>query len=1244
MLRLGDIAAGAELLGVEPGGAVAVVAVQWHGTRAVTLTYRRADGTLGERVLFRDDQAALGLVAPETSGSFTFDGDGRLFRLAAEARRIRLAHLFDPYLALDASRVRPLPHQIEAVYGHMLPRQPLRFLLADDPGAGKTVMAGLYMKELMLRGALERALVVVPGNLTAQWQEELRDKFDLHFDIVTKDDLDGVASVNPFERRRLLIARVDQIARRQEELAPYMRRGEWDLVVVDEAHRMAAHFWGDEIRKTLRYQLGELLGETAQHLLLMTATPHNGKEEDFQLFCALLDSDQFAGRFRDGVHATDPSAFMRRMTKERLLTFEGRPLFPERRSTTVRYHLSDGEMALYDEVTSYVREQMNAADRLREGGDGRRGNTVGFALTVLQRRLASSPEAIYQSLRRRRRRLEARIAEERQAARSARLGMSGRQERLSGLLADDGDASTLDPDAYDELDEFEQAEVDAEVVDAATAAATIAELEAEVGTLRQLEELALRLRSEGTDTKWAQLSRTLSDSPHMRSPTGDRRKLIVFTEHRDTLNYLVDRLRTFLGADEAVVHISGGTGRDERRRIQHRFTQDPDVLVLVATDAAGEGINLQQAHLVVNYDLPWNPNRIEQRFGRVHRIGQTEVCHMWNLVAEDTREAQVYVRLLEKIEQMRETFDGQVYDVLGEVLSGRELRSLLLEAIRYGDRPDVRRRLDEVIDADVPARVEAAITDPVLASEVIGYSDLDRIRRDIDEAALRRIQPHYVRAFFEAALTDLGGTMQEMEPGRFQIRRVPLSVRQHSRSVAARGATAVLERYTRVTFDKDLTEAIGVPDADLLAPGHPLLNAVVDLTLEHHSDQIRRGAVLVDDADSGTVSRVMVMLEHEIADARPSARAPHTVVSRRFEFVEIPETGEPSASSHARYLDYRPATEAEAEAVAHLVERQRSEGRSAETLGMDHAVNVSAPDHLASIRARTVARVERTREAVHQRLTKEINHWDNRAAQLQLDVDAGRVPKMNVDTARRRADEYAARLKERLAALEQERAVSALPPRVAGGAFVVPAGLLAQLLTADSEVRDAANPEAAVGDELSKRETERRAIAAVLAAEAAAGWDAVDLNEERPNHPGFDIRSSRTEGAVTSFRYLEVKGRLAGAATVTVSRNEILTSLNEPDRWILALVAVAPDANGDRDRVRYVPGPLDVGSEDRLFEVTSVNFNWASLWARGVPPAEFGHTPEDGAATGDDTVASPASRAVRTDAVAGPGVDPRAAR
>ena len=1218
---LEDLQPDAEVTGVHPNGPVTVVRAKWHGVQAVTLTYRTSDGAVLERMLFRDDEPAL-TVSATAQGRWSFQGDGRLFRLAAEARRIRLAHLFDPYLALEASRVRPLPHQIEAVYGQMLPRRPLRFLLADDPGAGKTIMAGLYMKELMIRGALERCMVIAPGNLTVQWQEELHDKFDLDFEIVTKHDLDAIGTLNVFERKPLLIARVDQLARRREDLTPALRQAEWDLVVVDEAHRMAAHFWGDEIRKTMRYQLGETLGAAAQHLLLMTATPHNGKEEDFQLFLSLLDSDQFAGRFRDGVHAADVSSLMRRMVKERLRTFEGRPLFPERRSNTVQYPLSSEEMSLYSQVTTYVQDQMNAADRLREGGDGRRGNTVGFALTMLQRRLASSPEAIFQSLRRRKRRLEQRVAEERQAARAARLGLTRQQERLSSLLqADPADAGSgpsqhggdqsepgmhrdldgrakrdvlggLDIDTYDELDDDEQAEIDAEVVDAATAAETIAELEKEIATLKQLEKAAYDLRRAGTDAKWQQLSDTLSESAEMYTPNGDRRKLIVFTEHRDTLNYLVDRLRTFLGDHDAVVQISGGTRRGERRAVQHRFTQDPGVLVLVATDAAGEGINLQQAHLVVNYDLPWNPNRIEQRFGRVHRIGQTEVCHMWNLVATETRESQVYLRLLDKIEQMRETFDGQVYDVLGKVLSGRELRQLLLDAIRYGDRPDVRSRLDQVIETDVPERVAAAIKDPVLAADTIGYSEVDRIRRDMDEAALRRIQPHYMHAFFDAAFAELGGRLREREPGRHEIDRVPLSVRNRGRETGS--GPPLLERYARITFHKDRAEVKGAPDADLVAPGHPLLDAVVDLTLERHRHHISEGALLADDADEGAVPRVMVMLEHEVADARPARREPHTVVSRRFEFVEISQQGEVFTAPHARYLDYRPLDEQEHDLAATFL----SDGwlsRDFEQEGLDHAIEISVPVHLAEVRARTLRRVEATRKAVHERLTKEINHWDNRTAQLQLDVDAGKTPRMNVDTARRRAEDYARRLKNRLAELDREMTLSALPPRVVGGALVLPAGLLHRLRGEPVAV-DAAT------DLLSRQEVERRAIKAVLQAEDDAGWQAEDMNESHPNHPGYDICSTRRAGTVSEYRYIEVKGRVSGADVVTVTRNEILTSLNEPDRWLLALVEVQPEGG---EEVRYLHRPFEAGTADYLFDVTSVNFDWKALWAKGQEPRDY---------------------------------------
>src|SRR5215813_1657864 len=430
--------------GITAEGLVTVVAVRWHGTSALTLTYRDRTGRVDERLLYRADEAALDITPGRR---WAFDGDGHLFRLVSEARRIQLAHLFDPMLAVHLSQLQALPHQIQAVYGRMLPLQPLRFLLADDPGAGKTIMAGLYIKELVLRGDLRRCLVVVPGGLATQWQDELAEKFGLRFDILTRDQIEASRTQDLFADHEMLIARLDHLSR-NDDLQARLAGTDWDLVVVDEAHRMAAHWFGSEVKETKRYKLGRLLGGVCRHFLLMTATPHAGKEEDFQLFMALLDADRFEGRFRGGVRRVDVSDLMRRAIKERLLLFDGRPLFPERFAYTVPYPLSELEAALYQQVTTYVVEEMNRAQALAEAGEGRRGNRVGFALTVLQRRLASSPEAIYRSLARRGERLQRERDVLRERVRSQAAGTPRNTARmLTDLDRDD------DPDSYDDLDD-----------------------------------------------------------------------------------------------------------------------------------------------------------------------------------------------------------------------------------------------------------------------------------------------------------------------------------------------------------------------------------------------------------------------------------------------------------------------------------------------------------------------------------------------------------------------------------------------------------------------------------------------------------------------------------------------------------------------------------------------------------------------------------------------------------------------
>ncbi|GIU94951.1 MAG: RNA helicase [Gaiellaceae bacterium] len=1128
---LEDLTPGARVAGVLPDRAVTVVATEWHGTQALTLTYRDDEGRVDHELLYRPDEARLEIEEP--GRAWSFDADAKLFRLASEALRIRLAHLFDPYLAVHTSNLEPLPHQIRAVYGEMLPRQPLRFLLADDPGAGKTIMAGLLIKELMIRGDVRRCLIVPPGSLVEQWQDELALKLGLDFDIVTRHEIEASRSGNPFAERNLVIARLDQLSR-NDDIQAKLEQTDWDLIVVDEAHKMSAHFFGYEVKKTRRYQLGELLGRITRHLLLMTATPHSGKPEDFQLFMALIDPDRFEGKPRKGGRPLDAQGLMRRMVKEELLTFEGKPLFPERRAYTVQYSLSPLEARLYHAVTEYVREEMNRADRLKAEGEGRRGNVVGFALTVLQRRLASSPEAIYQSLRRRRERLETRLNEE-------RLGRRGQKAELDlteGLEA---------PEDIDDLPEGELEELEEEVVDLASAAKTIAELEREIETLRDLEALAKEVRLSGTDTKWTRLAELLQDGEaEMFDESGVRRKLIVFSEHRDTLNYLAERIRTLLGRSEAVVEIHGGLRRELRREAQEAFLQQPDVFVLVATDAAGEGVNLQRAHLLVNYDLPWNPNRIEQRFGRIHRIGQTEVCHMWNLVAHETREGLVFQRLLEKLGEQSRELGGRVFDVIGDQLFEDPLRDLLIEAVRYGDQPEVRARLEQVVDEAVGEKLKAALKERALLSEMMSATDVDEIRRQMEEAEARKLQPHYIRSFFLEAFRLLGGQISKREPGRYEITNVPAEIRNRGKTLGA--GTPIVPRYTRVTFEKSLLAPPGETQAQLIAPGHPLLDATVDLVLERYRPLLKQGTILVAEADESEEPRALVYVEHAIQNARELAGGSRQVVSKRLQFVELTQDWEPRLAGYAPYLDYRPLEPEEAELVRGLVEEEWL-SRGVEAAGLDYAITHAVPEHLEEVRRLTETRVDLTKEAVHRRLTQEIQYWDNRANELKEQELAGKQPRggLNSGRARQRADELEARLKRRMTELDQERQLSPLPPVIVGGALVIPRGLLERL-----------RGERTVQPGVHARETERverLAVEAVLAAERALGRHPVEMPR---TNPGYDILS-RADGYGGPLFFIEVKGRIAGAKEFTITKSEILTSLNKPDHFILALVEVGED-------------------------------------------------------------------------------------
>ncbi|MEI8334430.1 MAG: helicase-related protein, partial [Chloroflexota bacterium] len=1059
-----------------------VVDVTWHGSEVLTLTYRSADGQVAERLVYRDDEPRLAIV--EEGRPWAFDGDGDAFKLVSEAKRIDLAYLFDPYVAVSTSLVEPLPHQITAVYEAMLPRQPLSFLLADDPGAGKTIMTGLYIRELIVRGDLRRCLVVSPGSLVEQWQQELAEKFHLDFTLLTRDRIEGSASGNPFADTDLMIARLDKLSRDEDLQLLLDNAPDWDLIVFDEAHKLSAQLFGDEVKKTKRRLLAERVRPHTRHFLLLTATPHNGKEEDFELFMSLLDPDRFAGHRRKASDsappASDAGGLMRRLMKEQLVRFDGTPLFTPRYAYVVPYDLSGPEAMLYEQVTTYVREEMNRAERLKAEGEGRRGTIVGFALTVLQRRLASSPAAIHMSIKRRLARLERTLAE----AEVARQGEQARliQPELAAITL--ADVEEIDDD---EATAEEQEEVEEAAVDLATAARTIAELRLEIGTLRRLETLAGEVRKLGTDTKWTELSTLLQDNPEMRDAGGGRRKLIVFTEHRDTLDYLVERIGTFLGRPEAIVAIHGGLPRDQRRAAEAMFKVDPNVVVLVATDAAGEGINLQRAHLMVNYDLPWNPNRIEQRFGRIHRIGQTEPCHLWNLVAHRTREGDVYARLLEKIAIETEALGGTVFDVLGELtFEGKPLRQLLIEAVRLGDSPEVRaamkRVIDEALDVD---HLRELLATRALGANLLDTAKVAAVRDDLERAEANRLQPHYVRDFFLQAYRRLGGQVREREPGRYELTKVPGRIRDRAREAVMR--PGVLGAYERIAFEKDLVAVPGLPLAEFVCPGHPLLEATIDLVLQDHRELLRRGALLVDETDPSDDLRVLVYLEHAVVDGRLTRDGHPTVVSRRLEFVELGAEDAAGAGA-APYLDYRPESDEERALFAPAIaDAAWLAGPTLEGRATGYAIERLARSHLAEIRERTLDRVERTRREVHARLTYEINYWDGQYARLREQERAGKQTRLASGVARQRADDLADRLRSRTRELDLEAQIQALPPVVVGGAIVVPRGLLDRLTG-----RAPAEPAIFARE---TRRIERLAVDAVIAAERAAGRIPEDVGD-----------------------------------------------------------------------------------------------------------------------------------------------------
>jgi len=1173
MLKLEDIKVGAQIQGLVPGELAEVIAIVPAGTDALTLYYKAHSGSIHEQLIYRSKEAELSLA--QTGLAWAFDAPYKEFKLALEAMRIQLGFLFDPMMGIHTSNVMPLPHQISAVYEAMLPKQPLRFVLADDPGAGKTIMAGLLIKELLMRADAKRVLIVAPGSLTEQWQDEMREKFGIEFKLFSREQQELSASGNYFNDEDLLIARVDQLAR-NEDLERKLEATQWDLIIVDEAHKLSAHYFGTKANKTNRYKLGELLGRITRHFLLMTATPHNGKDADFRLWLALLDSDRFYGDSREDTRL-DVSDVMRRMVKEELLKFDGTRLFPERRAYTVNYTLSPAEACLYEQVTQYVVNEMNRADQL----DDKRKRMVGFALTILQRRLASSPEAIYQSLRRRRERLEAQLKDKKlQLKGKAVFEQEKAVSSFISTFSDDVDADDLD----DELtsDEYEKgAEYLASHM---TASETIQELESEIESLKALEERASAVVSSGDDCKWKRFSEILHDQPEMKDSNGTRRKLIVFTEHRDTLNYLKERISGFLGKPDAVQVIHGSTNRDTRRQIQEEFCNNPDVLILIATDAAGEGVNLQKANLMINYDLPWNPNRLEQRFGRIHRIGQTETCHLWNMVANETREGEVFQTLFKKLETERVALGGRVFDILGDAFDNVSLKDLLVKAIREGERPEAKKWMTEkVTEALDTAHLQEIIRRNALVDQSMTKEMLFSIKDEMDKAEARKLQPCFVRSFFKSAFEFVGGDIRDRGKGRFEIARVPAPIRENDRIIAT-SRERIASKYERICFEREQIRPDNkVMPATFIHPGHPLMHSLTDYILVKYRSFLKPGTVMVDPADDGITPSLLFMFDHRICE-----NASHKIVSQRIQFVRMLPDGTTQNAGWAPHLDLVEPDD-RAKELAKKIREEDWLQQDLERRAIQYASDSIAKVHFEDVSKRRREQTDKIETAVKTRLLKAIDYWTKRYFQLKDDVAKGLQPRVQPANAKQTVDELTARLEKRQAELKQMREVVSRTPIILGGILVIPQGLL----------NKASGSGTYSTDPVAKDRVEQLAMKAVMDIEASFGHEVKDVSEEKC---GWDVTArppaNNPAHPNPDNRCIEVKGRAKGADTVTLTHNEICSAVNLKDKFILAIVLIDGETIEGPFYIRnYFQKEPDEGLE-------SGNYKLSELLKHAVKPEE----------------------------------------
>jgi len=1002
-----------------------------------------------------------------------FTGDGEAFFLFLEGKRIRFAYQFDPLYAVNVSQIDPLPHQIDAVYFHILRQPRIRFLLADDPGAGKTIMVGLILKELKLRGLADRVLIVIPGHLKDQWVRELKEKFKETFKEINRATMNASWGRNVWEEEVQAITSMDFA--KQDDVLPSLAEAKWDLVVVDEAHKMAAYEYGAKKKETERYKLGELLSRNTDLLVFLTATPHRGDPANFRLFLDLLEPSFFSTNemLEESIKNKDNPLFLRRL-KEDLKGFDGASLFPPREVKTIKYRLSEDERRLYNAVTKYVEVHYNRALEKEK-------RNVAFALLILQRRLASSIRAIRRSLERRRERLQI-------------LYQHGEIIQEYGRL---------DIEALEDAPELERWEKENELLEKLTSSESLPELKDEIEKLDELIELAKEAEKKEIETKLTQLKKVMDDQKIGKG----QEKLLIFTESRDTLEYLVEKIRKW---GYSVTYIHGGMNLDKRIGAEREFKEKAQIMV--STEAGGEGINLQFCWLMVNYDIPWNPNRLEQRMGRIHRYGQQYEVYIYNLVAVDTKEGRILEKLFTKLETIKEHLGSdRVFDVIGDILPGRSLQDLIIEAVTNKRSLDeILQEFEKVTDEEAVDRAKQATLEGLATKHI----DFSRILGETRVAKENRLVPEYIEKFFLKARDKLGLKVEKNGEGFYKIARVPSEIRNLPYSFKVKFGE-IFREYGKLGFEKE--EAFK-KQAEFVAPGHPLLEGLVERIFDKHREDVEKGAVFTD--PSGSLKGLVWFLESQINDGTGS------IAGKRI---------------HALYQDFDGNTRQIPPSILWDLKPSNAVGMPTEIqslAGNEDPIIVFAAEKILPAYLE-----EHKKQREHDALVKEkyglrsLNYLILRSEEKLVDYETRRfkgenIPEMLTQNEKRNKEELERR-KERLKKqLEAEVNLSPSAPKVIGVVAVLPKLPEEATLRVDKEVEE-------IG------------IRVAMEYELSQGRSPEDVSAQ---NLGFDIRSQAQD---ESIRYIEVKAR-AREGTIVLTPNEWLMAQRlEKEYWLYVVTNAA---------------------------------------------------------------------------------------